>query len=370
MNGNLRVGTLFGIPFYVNPSWFLILGLVTLSYGQQLAQFPQLSGLTPWLLGFATALLLFASVLVHELGHSLVAIAQGIEVKSITLFLFGGLASLEKESKTPLEAFGVAIAGPAVSLLLFVLFTLVGLTIPLPLPLQAIIGLLGAINLALGLFNLIPGLPLDGGNILKALVWKLSGNQNQGIIIASRAGQIFGWAAIAIGGLGILGISPIGNFWTLLIGWFLLQNAGFSARNAQVKDSLESHTAAEAVIPNSPIVTEGLTLREFVNNYVIGKESWRKFLVTNELGQLVGVLEVDGLKKIPTSDWTALTVHQAMTSPDSLQTVKANQSLFEVAQLLDQQKIAQLAVIQDSGEVLGLLEKASIAQCLQKALVA
>ena len=161
MNGNLKVGTLFGIPFYVNPSWFLILGLVTLSYGQELAQFPQLSGVTPWLLGFATALLLFASVLAHELGHSLVALAQGIEVKSITLFLFGGLANLEKESKTPLEAFGVAIAGPLVSLVLFALLTVITINIPLPLPGAAIVALLASINLALGLFNLIPGLPLS-----------------------------------------------------------------------------------------------------------------------------------------------------------------------------------------------------------------
>ena len=370
MNGNLKVGKLFGIPFYVNPSWFLILGLVTLSYGQELAQFPQLSGVTPWLLGFATALLLFASVLAHELGHSLVALAQGIEVKSITLFLFGGLANLEKESKTPLEAFGVAIAGPLVSLILFAVLTVIGINIPLPLPAAAIVALLASINLALGLFNLIPGLPLDGGNILKALVWKITGNQNQGIIIASRVGQIFGWSAIAIGGLGILGISSFGNFWTLLIGWFLLQNAGFSARNAQVKDSLENHTAEEAVIPNSPIVTEDLTLRDFVNNYVIGKESWRKFLVTNEFGQLVGTLEVDGLKKIPTSDWTELTINQTMQSTEHLKTVKANQSLLEVAQLLEQPNNSQLAVIRETGEVLGLLEKASIAQCLQKALVA
>ena len=105
MNNNIRVGNLFGIPFYINPSLFLVLGLVTFSYGEQLSLFPQLNGLLPWLLGFIAALLLFASVLAHELGHSLVAISQGIDVKSITLFLFGGLANLEKESETPLEAF-------------------------------------------------------------------------------------------------------------------------------------------------------------------------------------------------------------------------------------------------------------------------
>ena len=160
MNNNLRLGSLFGSPFFVNPSWFLVVGLVTLSYGEQLSLFPQLTGAAPWGLGLATALLLFASVVAHELGHSLLAIAQGIEVKSITLFLFGGLANLEKESETPLEAFAVAIAGPLVSLILFGLLTVVGANLTLPLPFQAIVSLLAAINLALALFNLIPGLPL------------------------------------------------------------------------------------------------------------------------------------------------------------------------------------------------------------------
>lgn len=365
MNNNIRVGSLFGIPFYVNPSWFLILGLVTLSYGQDLARFPQLSGGTPWILGLITALLLFASVVAHELGHSLVALAQGIEVKSITLFLFGGLASLEKESNTPWQAFAVAIAGPAVSLLLFLALTIVGTQIPLPVPGQAIIGLLGMINLALALFNLIPGLPLDGGNVLKSIVWQITGNQNKGILIASRVGQGFGWLAIAIGSLGILNILPIGSFWTILIGWFLLQNAGSSARNAQVKDQMEAFTAEDAVIPNSPIIPAGLNIREFANEYVIGKTPWRRFLIIGADNQLLGVLATEDIKHVPTSDWPHVTVDSLMQYPQQMVTVNANQSLFEVAQLLDQQKLSELLVVQPSGEVVGLLEKASIIKCLQ-----
>ncbi|MBE9202796.1 site-2 protease family protein [Synechocystis salina LEGE 06099] len=365
MNNNIRVGSLFGIPFYVNPSWFLILGLVTLSYGQDLARFPQLSGGIPWILGLVTALLLFASVVAHELGHSLVAIAQGIEVKSITLFLFGGLASLEKESNTPWQAFAVAIAGPAVSLVLFLALTIFGSQISLPLPAQAIIGLLAAINLALALFNLIPGLPLDGGNVLKSIVWQITGNQNKGILVASRVGQGFGWLAIAIGSLGILNILPIGSFWTILIGWFLLQNAGSSARNAQVKDQMEAFTAEDAVIPNSPIIPAGLNIREFANEYVIGKTPWRRFLVIGADNQLLGLIATEDIKEVPTSDWPHTTVDTLMQYPQQMVTVNANQSLFEVAQLLDQQKLSELLVVQSSGEVVGLLEKASIIKCLQ-----
>ncbi|NEQ09348.1 MAG: site-2 protease family protein, partial [Moorea sp. SIO4E2] len=199
MNSSIRVGNLFGIPFYVNPSWFLVLALVTFDFGGDLTNFSGLSGVLPWFLGFVTALLLFASVLAHELGHSFVAIQQGIEVKSITLFLFGGLASLEKESKSPLEAFLVAIAGPAVSLLLFALLTAVQANANLASSLASIVALLASINLALALFNLIPGLPLDGGNILKALVWQVTDNPHKGVLFASRVGQFFGWGGIIYG---------------------------------------------------------------------------------------------------------------------------------------------------------------------------
>jgi Zn-dependent protease len=366
MNGNIRIGNLFGIPFYVNPSWFLVFGLITLSYGGQLATFPQLGGITPWILGAFAAFLLFASVVVHELGHSFVAISQGVGVKSITLFLFGGLASLEKESKTPLEAFLVAIAGPAVSFLLFGLFTLIGINLTLPLPLTAIVSLLASINLALAVFNLIPGLPLDGGNILKALVWKITGNPNKGVIFASRVGQLFGWLAVIVGGLGTIGLTQFGNFWTLLIGFFLLQNAGFSAQSARIQETLNSFTAQDAVIPNSPIIPATLNLREFANNYVIGQDKWQKFLVTNEAGQLIGTLAVEDLKKVSVSQWTETPVSQLLRTPEVIGTVQSNLPLLEVVKLLEGGKIRQLTVVGENGTVVGLLEKASVIKLLQQ----
>lgn len=366
MNGNIRVGNLFGIPFYINPSWFLILGLITLSYGGQLALFPQLNGITPWLLGFVAALLLFASVLAHELGHSFVAIAQGIEVKSITLFLFGGLASLGKESETPGESFLVAIAGPAVSLLLFGVFTAIGVSVPLSPPLAAVVSLIASLNLILALFNLIPGLPLDGGNILKAAVWRITGNPNKGIVFASRAGQIFGWVAIVVGVLAVLDLSPVGSFWTLLIGWFLLQNAGVSAQTATVQETLSNYTAEDAVIQNSPIVSADLTLREFVNEHVIGKPQWSKFLVTNSEGQLQGTIASNDLKAVPTSEWTQIKVGEIMQPAETIHAIRSDRTLLEVVKLLEQmQDVKQLAVVQENDVVVGLLEKASVISLLQ-----
>ncbi|QLE39502.1 site-2 protease family protein [Nostoc sp. C052] len=366
MNGTIRVGNLFGIPFYIHPSWFLVLGLVTWSYSSGLAaQFPQLSTGLALLLGLMTALMLFASVVAHELGHSFVAIGQGIDVKSITLFIFGGLASLEKESKTPGEAFWVAIAGPMVSLLLCGIVTAIGVTTAASGPLAAILGVLGSVNLALALFNLIPGLPLDGGNILKAIVWKITGNPYKGVTFASRVGQIFGWVAILSGVVPLLLFGNSGNFWNLLVGFFLLQNAGNSAQFARVQEKLTGLTAEDAVTHDSPIVSANLTLREFADERVISGQNWHRFLVTDDDGQLVGAIAIDNLRTIPTALWSETQVKEVMRPIAESTTVQSDQPLLEVMQLLEQQKLSVLPVVRENGVLVGILEKAAIIQLLQ-----
>jgi Zn-dependent protease/CBS domain-containing protein len=366
MNGNLKVGNLFGIPFYVNLSWFLVLALVTWNYGQQLAfAFPAMGSAAPWLLGFAAALLLFASVLAHELGHSFAARHQGIGVHSITLFLFGGLAALEKESATPRGAFGVAIAGPLVSFALFGLFTLVNLVLPLSGPLAAIVSLLGYINLALGLFNLIPGLPLDGGNVLKAAVWQITGNPYTGTRFASRLGQLIGWVAIVTGLGSLLGLVPFGSVWNLLIGLFLLQNANRSAQFATVQERLDGLTAEDAIVANSPVVAADTSLREFAETaFLSGTSQWQKFLVVNAAGQLTGTLQVDALRQIPRDRW-ADTAVSAIMQPETLPTVDSNQPLLDVVKVLEQSRLQALPVVSADGSLVGLLEKAAIVSLLQ-----
>ncbi len=365
-SNNIRIGNLFGIPFFINPSWFFILGLVTLELGADFARSYQLGGILPWLLGLFGALLLFASVLAHELGHSFAAIAQGIQVKSITLFIFGGLATLEKESETPLQSLLVAIAGPLVSVLLFIVFTIMGVNIPLPSPLTAVVSLLAYINLVLALFNMIPGLPLDGGNVLKAIVWKITGNPNKGIIFAGRVGQFFGWLAVGIGLLGILGISRIGSFWTLLIGWFLLQNAGMAAQSATVQDKLDNYTAEDAVIADSPIVSANLSLREFVNNFVIGKKQWKKFLVVNENNQLQGNISLEDLKHISTSEWNGVLVEELVKPIEEITTIPYDTSLLEVVKLIETQQLKEIVVVKEDRVVVGLVDKVSILNLLQQ----
>lgn len=368
MNGNLRVGSLFGIPFFINVSWFLVLGLVTLNFGSGLAaKFPWLGGQS-WVLGLVSGLLLFASVLLHELGHSFAANQQGIGVKSITLFLFGGLASLEGEAETPEGAFSIAIAGPLVSLALFGLLTGVVVSGVVAGPVAAIVGLLAYINLTLATFNMIPGLPLDGGNVLKAAVWKVTGNRYRGIRWASRMGQLIGWSAISLGVLSILGVSNIGSFWTLIIGWFLLQNAGQSAQSATIQEALSGLTAADAVVENSPVVSEGSTLRELADVLVMANlnSQWTRFLVQDEQSKFVGTIQLEVLKTIPSSQWSDYSVHDFVKPMAEESQVQSDQPLLDVVGQLDKQGSQTLAVICENGRLVGLLEKAQIINLLRK----
>ncbi len=365
MNNSIRAGSLFGIPFNVNRSWFLILAFVTWSYGSGLAfEFGGTAGLLPWLLGLVTALLLFASVIAHELGHSFAAIRQGINVNSITLFAFGGLAALDRESETPGEAFEVAIAGPLVSLGLFAILSALGMTVQLPFVIARIVGVLAYINLALALFNMIPGLPLDGGNVLKALVWKLTGNPYRGIQVASRVGQVFGWTAVLFGLLSVLGISRIGSVWTLLIGWFLLQNASRSAQSAGFQEQLVGLTAADAVSDESPIIAAAVSLRDFADELALSQGNWRRYIVTDTEGQLLGAVAAADLKLVPNELWSQTRVGDVLVPIDRELLVPSSQPLLETIQQLEKQRRSELVVTSEGGAVLGLLGKESIRSLL------
>ena len=169
--------------------------------------------------------------------------------------------------------------------------------------------------------------------------------------------------------MGVLGIVQTGGqtgWWNVLIGWFLLQNAGFSAQSAKIQEKLSAYTAEEAVIPDSPIVSADLNLREFANDYVIGQKQWKKFLVVNETGQLLGSIVVDEMKKIPTSQWTGTLVRELMQNQEKIDTIESDRTLLEAVKLIEMQNVPQLIVVKANGVVVGLLEKASIINFLQK----
>ena len=364
MNGTIRVGNLFGIPFYVARSWFFVLALVSWSYGSGLAaQFPPSSPL-PLLLGLVTALLLFASVLAHELGHSFVALRQGIGVKSITLFLFGGLASLEKESETPAEAFNVAIAGPLVSLILFGTVTAINATMTLPAPFAAILGVLAYVNLSLALFNLIPGLPLDGGQVLKAAVWKATGNRFTAVHWAARAGVILGWSAIAAGlAIDFFTGELITGLWIALLGWFGIRNTNAYNSVTSLQEILLKLVASDAISSDFRVIDADQSLRSFADSYLLQTTAPEVYFAASE-GRYRGVVSVDDLRAVERSEWENKTLHDILHPLTEVPSVTESTPLVEVIEKLETQQLPRIVVLSPADAVAGIIDRGDIVRAV------
>jgi Zn-dependent protease len=369
MQSAWRVGTILGIPLLVDASWFFILALFTYfnaSDWQQL--YPQWGVPQAWLTGFGMSLALFASVLLHELGHSLVAKSQGIQVNSITLFLFGGIAAIEQESKTPGQAFQVAIAGPAVSLLLFAVAAVAAELLPVHGPLAVLASNLSQINLVLALFNLLPGLPLDGGQILKAAVWKITGNRFQGVHWAARVGQTLGWMAIILGVSALLLLQSSSGLWIAFIGWFAVRNATNYNRAANLQEAIATLTASDAMTQDFRVVEATLSLREFAERYLIsdmGDHRHTSYFAAAD-GRYRGLVKPNDLSVIERSLWDSQTVQQLVTPLTDIPHVVEKTSLPQVIALLEDQKLTMVTVLSPAGAVAGTIDRGDVVKALAK----
>lgn len=364
-SSNWRIGSLFGIPLYLHPLWFLILGLATLNFG---ASYQELGTVQAWSAGIIMALLLFGSVILHELGHSLVAQKQGIKVNSITLFLFGGIAAIEEESKTPGQAFQVAIAGPLVSIGLFVLLRLASAAIPDTIALHMMLGDLARINLVLALFNLIPGLPLDGGQVLKAGLWKATGNRFKAVRLAARAGQILGYAAIALGlVVDYLTGELITGLWIALLGWFAIRNATTYLRVSQLQETLLKMVASDAMTREFRVVDADKSLRSFADEYLLASNQAQVFFADRD-GRYQGIVCVDDLRVIERSLWETQTVQSIVRPLNEIPTVEESTSLVEVITKLENEKLQRLTVLSPAGAIAGLIDRGDIVRSLGQKL--
>ena len=364
-SSNWRVGSLFGIPLYLDPLWFLILGLATLNFG---ASYQELGTVQAWSAGIIMALLLFGSVILHELGHSLVAKNQGIKVNSITLFLFGGVAAIEEESKTPGQAFQVAIAGPLVSIGLFVLLRLMSYAVPDTIALHVMLGDLARINLVLALFNLIPGLPLDGGQVLKAALWKATGNRFKAVRLAARAGQILGYAAIALGlVVDYLTGELITGLWIALLGWFAIRNATTYLRVSLLQETLLTMVASDAMTREFRVVDADKSLRSFADEYLLASNQSQVFFADRD-GRYQGMVCVDDLRIIERSLWETQTVQSIVRALNEIPTVEESTSLVEVITKLEKEKLQRLTVLSPAGAIAGLVDRGDILRSLASKL--
>jgi Zn-dependent protease len=363
MRSGWRIGAIFGIPLLLDSSWFIILGLVTFLYGARWQQ-EDWGADWGWIAGFTAALLLFASVLLHELGHSLVAKAQGIQVNSITLFVFGGIASIDRESKTPGQAFQVAIAGPAVSLALAILLYGVSQFLTLPAPAREVVDLLWGINLVLALFNMIPGLPLDGGQVLKALIWKVTGNRLKGIRWAARVGQMLGWTAIILGVTAYLTSFSFGSLWLALLGWFGVRNATAYGQVTDLQEALLQLTAADAMTREFRVVDANMTLRQFADDYLLTESPQSGVYYASSNGRYRGLVGAEDLHNVERGLWETQTLQTIVHPLDDIPSVSESTPLTAVVNLMEAQEIRRLTVLSPAGAVAGVIDRGDIVRSI------
>jgi Zn-dependent protease len=367
MGPGWKVGRLAGIDIAIHPSWLVIAFLVTYSLAEfQLpAELPGWTSVAYWLVGFGTALLFFASVLAHELAHAVVARRSGLKVDGITLFIFGGATSIDSDSRTPREEALIAVAGPAMSILIGVV--LIGLNLVVVQPqLDALLGWLGFINLLLGIFNLIPGFPMDGGRVLRAILWKLRGDRLSATRNAALVGR--GLAYLLIG-LGVfLAFRPGGLFsglWLALIGWFLSNAAEATMSQAGVERSLRGVRVRDAMEVNPPAVSPNEHVDDLVQERLLRGED-RSFLVRHDDGGLAGIVTLGDVRRLPRDAWPGVRVTDIMTRYGELATIGPDAPMAEALRLLQERDIGQLPVVDDDGRnPVGMVTRRGILRLLE-----
>lgn len=349
-----------GIPLYIDVSWLLIFVWVTwsLAGGYFPERYPSWSSTTTWGIGALTSLLFFGSVLLHELGHSLVARLQGMPVESITLFIFGGAAQISDEPDTPLDEFVMAIAGPLVSLLLSGFFALVYLLWgDKELPVAALSLFLGGINLSLGLFNLIPGFPLDGGRVLRAVLWHLRGDIRWATKWASRVGQVVAYALIVVGILRAFSGYWVNGLWIAMIGFFLDNASRTAYARLSVRDLLRGHAVGQVMSRDCHTVSPQLSLDMLVEHHLMG-DARRCFVVTRGERPL-GMLTLHNIRQVPRVDWPFTHVEDVLLPLEQLRTVDPLTPLWKALEEMTSEGVNQLPVL-DDGELRGMITREDV----------
>jgi len=386
MRNGFRVGTLFGISIHVDWSWILIFLLVTWNLAG--AVFPALH--PDWsigmniALGIAASLLFFVSILLHELAHSLVAKARGLPVRRITLFFFGGVSNIEREPPSPSTEFLMAIVGPLTSLLLGFGFIWLGrqnipeMDTALRSPQQLLRGLdplstmllwLGPINILLGLFNLIPGFPLDGGRVLRSILWAITKDFRRATRWATTIGQGVGWLMILAGvamifgaTVPVLGSGTLNGMWLAFIGWFLVQAASQSYQQVVVEDMLEGVPITRLMRDPAPAVPPDLPISTLVYDHIMQGDE-RAFPVV-EADRLLGMVFIENLRTLDRSGWDKTTVRDVMVPQNELETVTPREDAMDAFQKLTHREMRQIPVVQN-GKLIGMLRRRDILRWLQ-----
>lgn len=362
MGGAFNLGKIFGIRFRLHYSWFIIFILITFSLSWQYFPlvYPGWNKLLYWIVGIFTSLLFFASVVAHELAHSLVGRANGIPVKSITLFIFGGIAHMTREAARHGAELKMAVAGPASSLAIGGLFFLLHLLMRgISEPVMAMAFWLAQVNTILAIFNLVPGFPLDGGRVLRSLLWRFSGDYKRSTRIATRVGQGVGYLFI-LAGILIVFLFPqqwFSGLWLAFIGWFLSTMASASYRQAQWQRALQGVTVSEMMTSDCPAVPSNVIVNHLVQEYIFSR-GHRCFLVVDE-GELKGILTLQNIKSVAQPKWEVTQLKNIMTPVEKLKVAYPDQDALSVLEQMDENDINQMPVVSE-GRIIGLIARDNV----------
>ena len=365
MRSQIKLGRIFGIEIGLHYSWFLIALLIVFSLSSEFhSSNPQWGDGVILSLAVATAILFFVSLLLHELAHSIVATSNGLPVKEITLFALGGVSQIEKNPTSARLEFWMAFVGPLTSAAIGGICLLAARAVggaPSD-PWMAMLLWLGYINLSLAAFNLIPGYPLDGGRVLRAIIWWKTGDADRSTRAAAKAGQAVALAFIAFGIFRFFGGAGVGGLWIAFVGWFLLQAARESYVQVGLAHALEGARVADVMTRDCPMVDGWLNLQNFVEQELL--RTGRRCFVVVEKGELTGLVTPHEIKQIDRAKWPFMTLHDVMRPIRDLRSVAPDASLKSALELMSRDDVNQLPVI-SNGHLEGMLSRAQLLTYLQ-----
>lgn len=368
MKPSITLGRLFGVDIGLHYSWFLIALLITLSLvGHFGATDPSWSRPTVWGSALVTSVLFFASIVVHELSHALVARARGVTVRSITLFALGGVATMDTPSPDARTEFWVAVAGPiasvAIGLACYALAASLGWSPQADVsPLTAVLGWLGYINISLAVFNLIPGFPLDGGRILRAILWKRTDDADRATIIAARVGQVVAFGFILLGVMRFFMGAGIGGLWIAFIGWFLLQAAQATYAEVAVVAELRGVHVRDIMSTDCETVSPDMRVQTLVDQYLL--RTGQRCFVVGDPGAIVGLVTSHEIKDVPRDRWVSAALSDVMRPIADLRTIGPDMPAIDALRLMGREDVNQLPVM-SQGKFSGMVSRRHVLQVLQ-----
>ena len=364
MGDSFELGRIAGIRIGVNWSWLVVFALIVWTLAATIFpdSNPGLSEGTYLAMAVIAAVLFFVSLLLHELGHALVARRQGVEIEGITLWLFGGVAKFKGMFPSARAEFRIAVAGPLVSLGIGVFFVLIALVGDLPEAVDGVVGYLGYINLVLLVFNLIPALPLDGGRVLRSILWQTKGDFRWATIVAADVARVFAYLFIGLGLAEVFFLNSFAGVWLAFLGWFLLQAAGAEARYLATRQALGGLRVRDLMVRDPITVAPDLSLGRFMDE-VVWPHRYTSYPVVDD-GRAVGLLPFRSVAEVPRGDWDGSSVRDAMLPLDDVPALAEDDDLVDALAKLGSSEVRR-ALVLDGGQLAGLLSITDLSRALE-----